>query len=90
MVYISLYYENSKQLLPLRLPRRFEKRCLVIIQDPALNIIWSWKIVSNQLLKIRFFHLFWYGENHSLKFAKVFLVNEQLQTLEIIFWPQTR
>ena len=43
---------KPKQLLPLLLPRRFEKRCLVIIQDP-LNIIWSWKTSIKPASKIR-------------------------------------
>ena len=48
MVYISLHLRKLKPLLWLGLPRLYEKRCLVIIQDP-FNNIWSRKTSVNSV-----------------------------------------
>ena len=48
---------KPKPLSRLGLPRLFEKRCLVINQDP-FNIIWSRKTSIKSASKIRSFHMF--------------------------------
>ena len=49
---------KPKPLSRLGLPRLFEKRCLVINQDP-FNIIWSRKTSIKSASKIRSFHVFY-------------------------------